>query len=147
MFLLVVKLVIPSPLPPCLVYYRGQRYLTRGIFLCGMLLRCAVGSGESAYGDLRFQCCCLLTFTGFAGLRGCFSADVLRSFQASFGLLYLGDCFCAIITCHYCFFCVYFFNVVHVFCVMKNSSNGVIFYCVTILTAICFNTVKIEKLE
>ena len=46
-----------------------------------------------------------------------------------------------------CFFCVYFFNVVHVFCVMWNSPNGDTFYCVIILTEICFNTVKIEKLE
>ena len=73
--------------------------------------------------------------------------DVLRTFQASFRLLYLGDCFFDIITCHYCFFCAYFFNAVHVFCVIRNSSNGDIFYCVIILTAICFNTVRIEKLE
>ena len=41
----------------------------------------------------------------------------------SVGLL-LGDCFCEIITCHYCFFCMYYFNVVHVlFYVMRNSAN------------------------
>ena len=148
MFLLVVKLVIPpSPPSPCLVYYRGQRYLPRGIFLWWMLLKCMVGSGESACEDLRFQCYCLLAFTGFARRRGCFSADMLRTFQASFCLLFLGDCFCDIITCYYYFFCVYFFIVVHVFCVTKNSPNGDIFYCVIILTAICFNTVKIEKLD
>ena len=49
--------------------------------------------------------------------------------------LRLGDCFCEIITCHYCFFCVYYFNVVHVFYVMRNSPNGDIFYCVIILKA------------
>ena len=112
-----------------------------------MLLKCEVGSGENAYGDLQFRRYCLLAFAGFARRCGHFSADVLRTFQASFRRLYLADCFCDIITFHYCFFCVNFFNVVHVFCVMRNSFNGDIFYCVIILTAICFNTVKIEKLE
>ena len=148
MFLLVVKLVIaPSPSSPCLVYYRGQRYLPRGTFLWGMLLKCVVGSEESAHGDLRFQCYCLLAFTGFARRSGCFSAYMLRTFQASFCSLFLCDCFCDIITCRYCFFYVYFFNVVHVFCVTRNNPNGNIFYFVIILTAICFNTVKIKKLE
>ena len=36
---------------------------------------------------------------------------------------------------------------VHVFCVMRNSPNCDVFYCVIIMTAICFNAVKIEKLE
>ena len=45
------------------------------------------------------------------------------------------------------FFCVYYFNAAHVFCIMWNSPNCDIFYCVIILTTICFNTVKIEKLE
>ena len=31
------------------------------------------------------------------------------------------------------------------FCVIWNSPNCDIFYCVIILTTICFNTVKIEK--
>ena len=33
------------------------------------------------------------------------------------------------------------------FCVMRNSPNCDIFYGVIILTTVCFNTVKIEKLE
>ena len=49
--------------------------------------------------------------------------------------LRLGDCFCEIITCHYSFFCVYYFNVVHVFYVMRNSPNGDIFYCIVIWKA------------
>ena len=44
----------------------------------------------------------------------------------SVGLL-SGDCFREIVTCHYCFFCVYYFNVVRVFYVMRNSPNCDIF--------------------
>ena len=63
----------------------------------------------------------------------------------SVGLL-LGDCFCDIITCHYCFFCVYYFNVVHVFCVMRKSPNcDILLY--NNMENNLFNTVKIEKLE
>ena len=49
--------------------------------------------------------------------------------------LRLGDCFCEIIICHCCFFCVYYFNVVHVFYVMRNSPNGDIFYYIIMLKA------------
>ena len=48
-----------------------------------------------------------------------------------------GDCFCEIITCHYCFFCVYYFNVFHMFYVTRNSPNCDIFYCIIMLKAIC----------
>ena len=48
------------------------------------ILTSFLGSGESMYGELRFQCYCLLAFTGFARRRGCFSAGVLRTFEASF---------------------------------------------------------------
>ena len=40
--------------------------------------------GESAYGDLSFQCYCLLAFTGFARQRGSFRAGVLHAFGVSF---------------------------------------------------------------
>ena len=49
----------------------------------------------------------------------------------------LGDCSCDIITCHYCFLCVHYFNVVHLFCVTRNSPNCNIFYCIIILKTIC----------
>ena len=48
------------------------------------------------------------------------------------GLL-LGDWFCDIITCHYCFFGVYYFNDLQVFCVIRNSRNCDIFYSIMIL--------------
>ena len=38
---------------------------------------------------------------------------------------------------HYCFFCMYYFNVVHVFYIMRNSPSCDIFYCIIILKAIC----------
>ena len=63
----------------------------------------------------------------------------------SVGLL-LGDCFCEIITCHYCFFCVYYFNVVQVFYVTRNSPNCDILLYNNIESNLC-NTVKIENLE
>ena len=50
----------------------------------------------------------------------------------SVGLL-LNDFFCDIVTCHYCFFCVYYFKVAHVFSVMVNSPNCDIFYCLIVL--------------
>ena len=53
----------------------------------------------------------------------------------SVGLLF-GDCFCDIITCHYCFFCVYYFNVVHVFSILVNSLNCDIFYFIIKLKVI-----------
>ena len=124
-----------------------QSYLPRAIFLWGMLLKCAVGSAENTNGTCNFS-----AIASWLSLDLHVSVGVsLRMCSVLFRHLsidcFLGDCFCDIITCHYCFFFVYFFNVVHVFCVMRNSSNGDIFYCVIILTAICFNTVKIEKLE
>ena len=62
----------------------------------------------------------------------------------SVGLL-LGGCFHEIITSH-CFFCVYYFNVVHVFCVMRKSPNcDILLY--NNMENNLFNTVKIEKLE
>ena len=73
----------------------------------------------------------------------------------SVGLL-LNDFFCDIVTCHYCFFCVYYFKVVHMFSIMVNSPNCDIFYCIIVLSYILlhnniesnlFNTVKTEKLE
>ena len=63
-----------------------------------------------------------------------------------FGLL-SGDYLCKIIICHYCFFCMYYFNVVHVFYVMRDSPTCDIFYCIIILKAICLLLKKIEKLE
>ena len=47
----------------------------------------------------------------------------------------LGDCLCKITIC-LCFFCMYYFNVVHVFYVM-NSPSCDTFYCIIILKAIC----------
>ena len=38
-------------------------------------------------------------------------------------MITLGDCFCRIISCHYCFFCMYYFNVIHVFYAMRNSPS------------------------
>ena len=102
---------LPHPMSSMLL---RSEVFTKRYFSMGMLLRCAVGSEENTYGDLQFQCYCLLAFTEVARWCGCFSADVLCTFQASFRLLYWGECFCDI-TCHYCFFCVYFFNVGHVF--------------------------------
>ena len=46
-------------------------------------------------------------------------------------------CFCKIIIYHYCLFCMYYFNVVQVFHVMRNSPSCDIFYCIMILKAIC----------
>ena len=73
----------------------------------------------------------------------------------SVGLL-LNDFFCDNVTCHYCFFCVYYFKVVHMFSIMVNSPNCDIFYFIIVLSYILlynniesnlFNTVKTEKLE
>ena len=44
-----------------------------------------------------------------------------------------GDCFCKIIICYYCFFWMYYFCVVYVFYVMRNSPSCDIFYCIIIL--------------
>ena len=63
----------------------------------------------------------------------------------SVGLL-LGDCFCEIITCHYCFFCMDYFNVVHVlFYVTRNSPDCDIFYWIIILRAICLILQKLKN--
>ena len=43
-----------------------------------------------------------------------------------------------LVTCHYCFFFMYYFKVLHVFYVLRNSPNRDIFYCIIILEAICF---------
>ena len=51
--------------------------------------------------------------------------------------VFSGDCFCKIIMCHYFLFCMYYFNVVHMFHVMRNSTSCDIFYCIIILKAIC----------
>ena len=59
----------------------------------------------------------------------------VRLEHLSVGLL-LGDSFCKIITCHYCFFCKYYFNVVHGFYVIKNSSNCDVFYGIKLLKSI-----------
>ena len=151
-FLLVEKLIIPPPPappppppppshPPCLVYlwWRSEIFTPR--FYCGMWgVRCEVDSRERACGNLWFHCYFLLAFTGFVRQCGCFIAGVLRTFGASLELrtvgLLLSDYFCDI-TCHYCFFFVYYFNDVHVFCVMRNSPSCGIFYCIIILKTIC----------
>ena len=57
----------------------------------------------------------------------------------------LGDCFCKIIICLYCFFCMYYFNVVHVFYIMRNSPSCDIFYCIIILKAICLIPWKLRN--
>ena len=56
----------------------------------------------------------------------------------------LGDCFRDIITCH-CFFCVYYFNVVHVFSVIRNSPNCDIFHCIIILKTISLILNKLKN--
>ena len=58
---------------------------------------------------------------------------------------FLGDCFWEVITFHYCFFFVYYFNVVHVFCVMRNSPDCDTFYCIIILKAICLILWKLKN--
>ena len=49
---------------------------------------------------------------------------------------------CAAI-CH-CLFCKYYFNVVHVCYVMKNTPSYDIFYCIIILKAICYVDIKMK---
>ena len=69
--------------------------------------------------------------------------DLLRVCRVPLGHLFvgllLGDCFCKIISCHYCSFYMYYFSVVlALFYVMRNSPNcDVFFYCIIILKATC----------
>ena len=150
-FLLVEKLIIPPPPPPLTpmssIFIMEVRDIYPKVLLrdvrCemwGFPTRCEVDSRERACGNLWFHCYFLLAFTGFVRQCGCFIAGVLRTFGASLELrtvgLLLSDYFCDI-TCHYCFFFVYYFNDVHVFCVMRNSPSCGIFYCIIILKTIC----------
>ena len=49
----------------------------------GALEMCGGFRGERLW-DLRFQCYCLLVFTGFVRRCRCFSVDVFRTFGAFF---------------------------------------------------------------
>ena len=120
----------------CLVYYRDQRNLSSCIPMVGALKVCGGFWGEY----LCKPVISALLPPGFHWICKCIGVFLqLRCIlleQLSIGLL-LGDCFCKIITCHYCFFCMQYFNVVHVFYVMRNSSSCDIFHCIIILKAIC----------
>ena len=55
--------------------------------------------------------------------------------------------FCEIFTCHFCIFSMHYFNVVHVFYVMKCSPSYDSFYCIIILKAICLLLQKLKTLN
>ena len=132
--------ISPSPSPPlphCLVYYRDQRHLPRGVPMGveegGALKVCGGLRGGSSDSSVIASWLSLDLHVGVAVfLWVCF---VLLG-HLSVGLL-SGDCFCEIITCRYCFFCMYYFNFLHVFYVMRNSPNCDIFYCIIISKVIC----------
>ena len=97
--------------------------------------------GVGALGRAPMQTCNFSIITSWLSLDSCVSVGVFLRVcsvlleHRSVGLL-LGDCFCKIITCHYCFFCMYSFNVVHGFYVMKNKPSCDIFYDIKLFKAI-----------
>ena len=124
------KLAIPTHLPPHLQYIIEVRSIYLKVFLWRVVQRYAVEACDFSV----IASWLLLDLLVVAGV-------FLRVWCVLLGHLSIGlflvDCFCDIITCHYCFFCLYYFNVLHVFCAMRNSPNCDIFYCIIILKAIC----------
>ena len=112
--------------------------------MSSILQRSEVFTPKFSYGgwsrDMRWRPVILVLLPpGFCWicLSSCFFLQVWCVLLGHLSIgLFLVDCFCDIITCHYCFFCLYYFNVLHVFCAMRNSPNCDIFYRIIILKAI-----------
>ena len=104
--LLIKNLVIFTVPLPCLVYYRGQRYLTRGFCYGGRSrgMRWITGRVPMEACDFSVMACWLLLDLHVGvGIFLQVCCVLLKHFSVR---LLLGDCFCDIITCHYCSFCV-----------------------------------------
>ena len=113
-----------------------------------------MGVGGWGWGGGVCVCACVWCSNGMQWILGrvtilqkgfrwiCTLAQVLFCRCAVYFLsIFSFECFCLTasvkLLCLYCFFCMYYFNVVHVFYVMKNSPSCEIFYCIIILKPIC----------
>ena len=72
-------------------------------------------------GRASMEACDFSVIASWLSLDLLVGVSIFCSCAPYFWCMFPLDCFWVTASCHYCFFCVYHFNVVHVFRVMRNS--------------------------